>query len=158
MSEYLYQIDTCFLDAWENNGYCNLVSAIWKDGYFWLWILQRYWTNLCFCYFFATCLKKTYPRKIGPQTPGCLETRVNYKSQFSFLMTNMFNIFQYNFLSTVIFNFDYFFFFIYCHFTVTYMLHWVSATKETLSWSQKRSKNTFLWPTNESFVALTQCD
>ena len=66
---------------------------------------------------------------------------------------------QSNFLSTVIFNFDYVFFLgIYCHFIDIGSSHWVSATKETFSWSQKRSKTPFLWPTIDSLVALTQCD
>ena len=58
------------------------------------------------------------------------------------------------FLSTVIFNFDYVFFLAY----IAILSHWVSATKEPLSGSQKRLKTPFLWPTNGSFVALTQCD
>ena len=44
-----------------------------------------------------------------------------------------------NFLSTVISNFEYAFFFgIYWHFIIC-VFHWISATKESLSWSQKRS-------------------
>ena len=63
--------------------------------------------------------------------------------------------FQSNFFSTVIFNFDYVFFFgIYCHFIEIGSLHWVSATKETFSWSQKRSKNT-LFVTNQWFLCRT---
>ena len=46
---------------------------------------------------------------------------------------------QSNFLSAVIFNFYYVFRFgIFCHFVEICLLHWVSATKESLSWSQKQ--------------------
>ena len=62
---------------------------------------------------------------------------------------------QSNFLSTVILNFDYVFFFgIYCHFVEICLLHWVSATKESMSMSQKRSKNTF-FVTNQQLLCRT---
>ena len=85
---------------------------------------------------------------------------INVSFQNSFYsMQNSKKVPQSNFLSTVIFNFDYVFFFgIYCHFIDIGLSHWVSATKEIFSWSQTRSKTPFLWPTNDSFVALTHCD
>ena len=62
---------------------------------------------------------------------------------------------QSNFLSTVIFNLDYVIFYgIYCLFIDVCSLHWDSATKETLSWSQKRSKNTF-FVSNQWFLCCT---
>ena len=55
----------------------------------------------------------------------------------------------------VILNFDYFFFIgIYCHLIENCVSHSVTATKETLSWSQKRSKST-LFVTNQSFLCRT---
>ena len=47
---------------------------------------------------------------------------------------------------------------IYCNFIEIGLLHWVSATKESMSWSQKGLKTPFLWPTNDYFAARTQCD
>ena len=60
-----------------------------------------------------------------------------------------------NFISTVIFNFEYVFFLgIHCHFIKICLSHWVSATEETLSRSQKRSENT-LFVTNLRFLYRT---
>ena len=60
-----------------------------------------------------------------------------------------------NFWSILIFNFDHVYFFgILCHFLRTCSLHWVSATQESLSWSQKRSKNT-LFVTRRWFLCRT---
>ena len=65
---------------------------------------------------------------------------------------------QSNFLSTVILKFDYVFFlesisisfkFIRCTESVQQRKHWVG---------HKNGQNIFLWPTNDSFDALTQCD
>ena len=64
-----------------------------------------------------------------------------------------------NFFCTVIFNFDYVFFLAFIAILLKFISsHWVSATKESLSWSQNGQKTPLLWPTNESFVALTQCN
>ena len=45
-------------------------------------------------------------------------------------------------------------FFIYCYFIEICLLHWVSVTKEILSWSQKTVKNT-LFVTNQFFLCHT---
>ena len=62
---------------------------------------------------------------------------------------------QSKFLITVIFNFDFVFFFgIFCYFIVICLSYWVSARNETLSWSQKRSENTF-FVHNQWFLCRT---